>query len=150
MLVNNNRMTFEKGDQVYYCYGNRSNRYLLINYGFCFADNRYESVEISLKLDVDTTDPFIPEMCYLGSSFQDDTLLKCRLKKDQLNENVLAYFRATLNQNFFKTEAVHALTGRDVTLTRPKNLYYERFVFKFYQALIEFLTSVESNKTSLE
>ena len=64
VLVNNNRATFEKGDQVYYCYGNRSNRYLLVNYGFCFQDNRYESYEVNLKLDVDTSDPFIPEMVY--------------------------------------------------------------------------------------
>ena len=30
--------------QVFYNYGNRSNKYLLLNYGFCFANNSYDSV----------------------------------------------------------------------------------------------------------
>lgn len=62
VLVNNNRDDFEPGDQVYYCYGNRPNKYLLINYGFCFKGNRYESVHINLKLDCELDDPFVPNM----------------------------------------------------------------------------------------
>jgi hypothetical protein len=62
VLVNNNRQDFAPGDQVYYCYGNRPNKYLLINYGFCFAGNRYESVHINLRLDCDLVDPFVPNM----------------------------------------------------------------------------------------
>ena len=47
--VNKDRKSFDKGDQVYYCYGNRSNKFLLINYGFCYADNKYDSYEILVK-----------------------------------------------------------------------------------------------------
>jgi len=53
VLVNNNRATFNPGDQVYYCYGNRSNKYLLINYGFCFPGNRYSSYRLNLRMDCD-------------------------------------------------------------------------------------------------
>lgn len=50
------------GEQAFYCYGNRSNRYLLINYGFCFLGNRYDSFETRLKLDIDLRAPFVPFM----------------------------------------------------------------------------------------
>lgn len=32
-----------------YCYGHRSNKYLLVNYGFCFQDNAQDSFEFYLK-----------------------------------------------------------------------------------------------------
>lgn len=42
-MVNINRRDLNPGEQAFYCYGNRSNRFLLVNYGFCFKDNRYDS-----------------------------------------------------------------------------------------------------------
>lgn len=47
--VNKDRRAFEQGDQVFYCYGNRSNKFLLVNYGFCFSDNKYDSYEVLFK-----------------------------------------------------------------------------------------------------
>lgn len=35
-FVNMRRRTLQPGEQAYYCYGNRSNKFLLLNYGFCF------------------------------------------------------------------------------------------------------------------
>ena len=35
--------TINAGDQVYYFYGQRSNMFLLLNYGFAIEDNKYDS-----------------------------------------------------------------------------------------------------------
>jgi hypothetical protein len=57
VFVNNNRKAFQKGKEVFYCYGNRSSKYLLINYGFTFANNRYASYPINLRMDIDLKHP---------------------------------------------------------------------------------------------
>ena len=51
-FVNKTRRTIQPGEQVYYCYGNRSNKFLLLNYGFCFPDNNYESYELPMRVDL--------------------------------------------------------------------------------------------------
>ena len=43
----------EKNKQAWYCYGNRTNSYLLINYGFCFPDNLYNSFKLEIKVCLD-------------------------------------------------------------------------------------------------
>jgi len=35
---------YKKGDQLFNCYGLRTNRFLLINYGFCLRNNKYNSL----------------------------------------------------------------------------------------------------------
>ena len=50
-FVNKDRKTFEKGDQVFYCYGNRTNKFLLLNYGFCFPGNKYDSYEFAVRVN---------------------------------------------------------------------------------------------------
>ena len=58
-LVNKNRKTVEKGDQVFISYGgNRTNKFLLLNYGFCFTGNRYDSYEFTVRITADfSSDP---------------------------------------------------------------------------------------------
>jgi hypothetical protein len=52
-LTNMHRKVLKKGDQAFNCYGNRSNRFLLMDYGFAFHDNRYDSVELFLNMTAD-------------------------------------------------------------------------------------------------
>lgn len=63
VFVNCDRRTVKKGEQVFYCYGKRSNAFLLLkyssippltfySYGFCYADNRYDSLLLKVKLNV--------------------------------------------------------------------------------------------------
>ena len=40
----------KKGEQAWNCYGNRNNLFLLINYGFCFQDNLYDSFEFYVNI----------------------------------------------------------------------------------------------------
>ena len=35
---------YRKGDQLFNCYGRRTNRFLLVNYGFCLRQNKYNSL----------------------------------------------------------------------------------------------------------
>ena len=50
------------GEQIYNSYGDRSNKYLLVNYGFCFPDNRFDSYAIRFRCDVEITDAIVPQM----------------------------------------------------------------------------------------
>jgi hypothetical protein len=52
----------------------------MINYGFSFADNRYDSYLAHLRMKIDMTDPFIPEM--FDFSYKEENIQKCRLKTD--------------------------------------------------------------------
>jgi hypothetical protein len=61
-MINQERRTLKKGEQAWNCYGNRSNRFLLLNYGFCFANNRYDSYSFKVKMDLDLNDLFVPFM----------------------------------------------------------------------------------------
>lgn len=41
-----------KDSQAWNCYGNRHNLFLLVNYGFCFQNNEYESFRFDVRLDL--------------------------------------------------------------------------------------------------
>ena len=62
VFVNKNRKTITAGEQVFYCYGNRTNKFLLLNYGFCFPGNNYDSYEVPLRLDTPIGEFFAPEL----------------------------------------------------------------------------------------
>jgi hypothetical protein len=145
VFVNNNRKPFLKGSQVYYNYGNRSNTYLLTNYSFCFMNNKNSSFPFNLRLDCDLTQPFITNMVDLiGISNEYQPV---RYKKNMLCKMTLAYLRSILKQSFFKDQ--QAPEARRILLSRPKNIDYEIHVFKFYQAILEFIERQLARKTTL-
>lgn len=45
--------TFKKNQQLFLTYGRRSNRYLLLFYGFCIPDNKYDSITVRINKKVD-------------------------------------------------------------------------------------------------
>ena len=51
VMLNKERRTIQPGEQVYNNYGNHPNKYLLLQYGFCFAENKHDSYEFYMKLD---------------------------------------------------------------------------------------------------
>jgi hypothetical protein len=51
VMINYNRKTFEKGEQVHISYGNWSNFSLLIHYGFAIPDNIFDSYSLFLRVD---------------------------------------------------------------------------------------------------
>ena len=42
-----------------------------------------------------------------------------------------------------------ALAGRKVLLTQPRNLAYEKHVFKFYQGILEYIKVTNEKNTTL-
>ena len=80
-FVNLRRRQLQPGEQAFYCYGNRSNKYLLLNYGICFPGNRYDSYSVWTNLkNFDKLDPFIPQM--ISYNVTDPSIQEIRLKKD--------------------------------------------------------------------
>lgn len=59
-LINTQRRILQSGEQCFYQYGERSNKFLLTHYGFCLKDNKADSYSIKLKLEIDLSDPFVP------------------------------------------------------------------------------------------
>ena len=47
---------YKAGEQVFNCYGRRSNRFLLLNYGFSLRNNKYNSFPFRVWLDVPDTE----------------------------------------------------------------------------------------------
>ena len=43
------RPGYKKWNQVWNCYGNRANAFLIFNYGFAFADNKYNCYRIEIR-----------------------------------------------------------------------------------------------------
>ena len=48
--LNDSRKIMKKGSQASYCYGNRTNFSLMITYGFCYKNNRFDSVKCRFSL----------------------------------------------------------------------------------------------------
>ena len=48
--------TFPKGSQVYLCYGRMTNREMLKRYGFCIVNNKYNNMNLKLRLEVSDPD----------------------------------------------------------------------------------------------
>ena len=101
-MVNKTRKTIEVGDQIFYCYGNRTNKFLLLNYGFCFPDNKYDSYEFPMRLDVPIKETFTSHVIDIG--WQSKGSPKMRLKSDQLCYLMLAYLRFMLKRSFITRE----------------------------------------------
>lgn len=49
IVVVDNYLGLKKGQQVFNCYGKRSNRFLLLWYGFCLKQNKYNSLTFSVR-----------------------------------------------------------------------------------------------------
>ena len=51
-------------------YGRYTNAYLLLNYGFCYRDNRYDQIDVSLEMRPQS---YSPEdiVCFDPEKFED-------------------------------------------------------------------------------
>ena len=91
-MVNQTRKPMAKGSQAFFCYGNRTNMYLMVNYGFCFQDNLYDSYHVNVRLDLDAKAAIDPKklQAYYG---KEDNIQTIRLKRNQFNSFLMAYIR---------------------------------------------------------
>jgi hypothetical protein len=83
------RSCYRHGDQLFNSYGLRTNRFLILNYGFAIRQNKYNS--LGFKVFVNYTSDDKQEMRHVK-------ILK--LKKNKLSEPLLQYLRVNLVSSF--------------------------------------------------
>ena len=103
--------TYKRGEQIFNCYGRRSNKFILLYYGFCIAPNQYDSGQVRIwrKVDKkDKTDARLSEALLVGEDMFmkqyeeiDNLTKKIRFKANRLNQgnppcSHLIFVRSTL------------------------------------------------------
>jgi len=105
VLATKHKNLIEKDQQIFHCYGRRTNRYLLGNYGFCLEYNKYNS--LSFRVWLDFNDPNKKEKPPKKddeydseeSDEEDNKISKTiRLKMHKIREDLFAYLRSSLMQ----------------------------------------------------
>ena len=100
VMVNKDRRTVKKGEQVFYCYGDRNNRFLMQNYGFCYPNNNFDSLSVLVRYDVDLGAEFEPS--FIDMKIQSILANEIRFKRDQINQVLLAFFRLRCRKSYYK------------------------------------------------
>ncbi|CDW76123.1 set domain protein [Stylonychia lemnae] len=96
------KTAYDKGDQIFHCYGRRTNRFLLLNYGFVLQDNKYNSITLRVNITLNKTkDEILNEQQILADRVSEAVGLNkiskyIKLKKDRISEELLSYLRASL------------------------------------------------------
>lgn len=136
-LTNMCREPLKKGDQAFNCYGNRTNRYLLIDYGFAFENNRYDSLEIYLNMSNEFKSLEIHD--YVNFLPIRGPCQVARLKCDQICDTVLHYLRSHSREKFFaKNKTLVDIQPHFLIMTQPRDLFYELYVFGQYKHVLEY------------
>lgn len=145
-FTNLQRRTLMPGEQAYYCYGNRCNKFLLNNYGFAYIGNRYDSYSLRMKmrLNLDELQPH-KMVDFRGTDFTEEI----RLKNNQLNELMMSYLRSVLKNSYFKGN-VHSQDYQSILLTRPKSIAYEKHCLSLYEDIVGFVLANLEKAASLE
>lgn len=118
-----------KGDQLFNCYGRRTNRFLLVNYGFCFRNNKYNSLGFKVFVNYkeegeskdsgggNATDPGNKDD---GKTQQHQKVI--RMKVGRLSLDLLQYLRANLVFTFaFRSQYVRD----NITVSSPVDTDFE-------------------------
>lgn len=158
IVATHSRLSYKKGDQIFNCYGRRTNRFLLMWYGFCLQDNRYNSLSFRLWMNKSTlsnTNPpkkilfkdYISEKEWVEKevgeekSSPKDLTKEFRIKIGSFCADVLAYLRAQLLLTY---------KGNDlqrVMVTIPTSIPYEEFVIDY--AISMFIEIKNQYKSSM-
>ena len=95
---------YKKGCEVYNSYGRRSNRNLLLHYGFSMPENEWDTIQIYLRLD--ETDPLLKHKSILLRRNYFSSSQMFRLEYGQLSQKCLAFCRV-LVANEAEVELMH-------------------------------------------
>ena len=71
-------------------YGRYTNAYLLINYGFCYRDNKYDQFDVSLQMRPAS---ILPEDILCFDYERADGIQAVTLKTDRLDNTMVCYLR---------------------------------------------------------
>ncbi|EGR30449.1 SET domain protein, partial [Ichthyophthirius multifiliis] len=145
----------KKGQQIYNCYGQRTNKFLLMWYGFCFNKNRYDSYSLRLwinmrqeQLNNDLFEKIVfqefleKEDCKGGFVWKkqekvnlDDITQNFRIKKNKINIDLIIYLRLYLMMHYKGPDL------KRVMVSLPVSPVYECFVLSFAIRLLSYLLS---------
>ena len=137
--------TFKKDQQLFLTYGRRSNRYLLLFYGLCIPDNKYDSITVRIHKKVDKesklggADKLIKAMVLDEDQVRHEfstghkTSKRIQLKPSKLDFITLAYLRAHLY-------ATYSETIDSFRVTEPTNVEFELCVLDGYSMLLDRVT----------
>ena len=107
VLTTMGKHCYKKDDQVFHCYGRRSNDYLISNYGFCLANNKYNSLSFRVNIDFGWKQPGTEQ-----GEMQVTKLI--RLKENRIRDELLGYVRANLmKQNDHKIKENKDITEKE-------------------------------------
>jgi len=70
VLVNQAGRTIKVGEQIMFFYGRYTNAYLMLNYGFCYRDNKYDQFDIRLEMKPASANPE-DMLCFDDERFDD-------------------------------------------------------------------------------
>lgn len=101
VVVNQTEKPIRKGEQALFCYGRRSNFFLLMNYGFALSDNLYNALSFRLRDALNPTKLVTDYASLLVSRkdpMQEDRNVESytttvRLKRNRLSAKLLGYLR---------------------------------------------------------
>lgn len=154
-FVNKMRRTIEPGEQIFYCYGNRTNKFLLVNYGFCYHGNGFESFEIPLRYDIFMDDLFSPEIVDL--QWASPKTQNVRLKMDQICEVMTAFLRNFCKRVWLnKQQRRDAISGcrtdldRKIFMSRPTLIAYEKYIMRYYLQICNYIQAQMNKVATLE
>ena len=154
---NSARRTISAGEQIFYNYGNNKNGYLMLQYGFCFPSNKFDSFELRMKLDMSIQDHNISDL--IDFDLKSRSIQKIFLKHDQLNLTLIAYLRSLLKQQFYpkvnqlisNTNAMQNIfLMQEVMISTPTDLLYEKHVLDHYLQILAFIGKKINDTTTLD
>ena len=100
--VNETRSVLKKGTQALNSYGNRSNAHLIVNYGFTFENNVYDSFEFFVNLKRNQGALSVEEM--IARQDQTHYIQQIKLKKDQFSQILMCYIRDAMKDSWLEED----------------------------------------------
>ncbi|EWS71999.1 RuBisCO LSMT substrate-binding protein (macronuclear) [Tetrahymena thermophila SB210] len=162
------RQPEKKGQQLYNCYGQRTNRFLLMWYGFAFLKNRYDSYSFRLwmNMQVEKLNDILFEKIVFQEYLASDTCSggfvwkkkekvdlkdltqEFRIKKNEICIDLIIYLRLYLMMHYKGPDF------KRIIASLPVSPIYESFVLSFAVKLLQYLrnkytTSVEEDQKTL-
>lgn len=123
VLCSKHKNIYNVGQQVFHCYGRRTNRFLLLNYGFCLNNNKYNSLSFRVWVNFNWQEERAKKEVQKQQSSKSDSdeeekdnrISKIiRLKRDHLNEEIFAYLRANLLNTYKGKNLAYLLVSAPV------------------------------------
>ena len=134
MVATKRKNTYQAGEQIFNCYGRRSNKFLLVFYGFCFYGNQYDSLECHIWRQLEREEKtqsrlarslLLTEEDFLENYDDISSLAKAiRFKFSRLQEDLLSYLRAHCLLIYQGNEI------QKIKMTQPTVLDYEIIVIE--------------------